>query len=111
MRIGKEGTWAIGAVFVAVVLLASALPVAFGASASGVAVSEAIQLREQEQAGIESGIVPADVITASEAAEQPEAESVAVESSAVAEPSGISGGEAAEESQLLAPRAAGIVAR
>jgi hypothetical protein len=111
MSIGKERTWAICAVFVAVVMLASALPVAFGASASGVAVPEALQQREQEQAGLDAGIGPANVGTASETAEQPEAESVAVEPSAIAEPSGVSGGETAAESQLLAPRAAGIVAR
>lgn len=111
MRIRKEGTWAVGAVFVAVVMLASALPVAFGASASGVAVPEALQQREQEQAGLDAGIGPANEITASETAEPPEAESAAVEPSAIAEPSGVSGGKAAAESQLLAPRAAGIVAR
>ena len=111
MRIGKEGTWAIGAVFLAVVMLASALPVAFGASASGVAVPEARQLQEQEQAGPEAGIVPANEITAHETAEQSEAERVAVEPSTVADPSGVSGGEAVEQSQLLAPQAAGIVAR
>jgi hypothetical protein len=111
MRIGKEGAWAIGAAFIALIVLAPAPPVAFGASASGVAVPEARQLREQEHAGPEAGIVPANEITAPEAAEQPEAESVAVEPSTVAEPSGVSGGEAAEENQLLAPRAAGIVAR
>jgi hypothetical protein len=111
MSIRKEGTWAIGAVFMAAVLLASPLPVAFGASASGVAVPEALQLREQEQAGSDAGIVPAGEIAASEAAEQPEAESVAVGPAAVAEPSGVSGGESAAESQPLAPRAAGIVER
>jgi hypothetical protein len=111
MRIGKEGTWAIGAVFIALVVLASAPPVAFGASTSGVVVPEVRQLRELEQAGPEAGIVPANEITAPEAVEQPEAEIVAVEPSTVAEPSGVSGGEAVEESQLLAPRAAGIVAR
>jgi hypothetical protein len=111
MRIGKEGTWVIGAVFIALVVLASAPPIAFGASASGVAVPKASQLRELEQAGPEAGIVPANELTAPEATEQPEAEMVAVEPSTVAEPSGVSGREAAEESQLLAPRAAGIVAR
>ena len=111
MRIGKEGAWAIGAAFIAVVMLASALPAAFGASASGVAVLEAIQLSEQEQAGPEAGIVPANMITAPETAEQSEVESVSVEPSTVAEPSGVSGGEAAAKSQSPAPRAAGIVAR
>src|SRR5262245_57017301 len=111
MRIGKEGTRAVGAVFFAVVMLASALPVTFGASPSGVAAPEAIQLREQEQAGPEAGVGPANEITAHETAEQPEAERVAVEPSTVAEPSGVSSGEAAEQSQLLAPQAAGIVAR
>jgi hypothetical protein len=111
MRIGKEGTWAICAVFVTVVMLASALPVAFGASASGVAVPEALQQGEQEQAGLDAGIGPANVISSAETSEQPEAESVAVELSAIAEPSGVSGGEVAQESHLLAPRATGIVSR
>jgi hypothetical protein len=111
MRRGKEGTWAIGAAFIAVVMLASPLPVAFGASASGVAVPEAIQLREQDQSGPEAGIVPANEIAVSETAEQLEVESAVVEPSTVAEPSGVSGGEVTAESQLLAPGAAGIVAR
>jgi hypothetical protein len=92
-------------------MLAPSLPAAFGASPSGVAAPEAFQQGEPEPAGADAGIGPANFITAPESAPQPEDESLAAEFSAIAEPSGVSDGQVAFESQPTEPQAAGIVSR